>query len=516
MLNNNNRPGFVNPMPLNKKGFINKSGNTSPQLRPEVASKDITVRGSNRPKTDMSLSNRRSSRKTKEKQLSDRKYTPPTLIVDLPSSSSSDDDFTKPVERQHFYDDSKQDPVSLKGSIQPPFHVNELRLPSNGSPLSQLDFDSRLHVNIANYSSGIIGAHNEDYLKTVYSRYTRDVLSKVKSKIVDVWTFDNFKVAIGVVAEALELFYTTDSILSYKGRDGVKDNNRAMLKWQEEIDEFDILNKQNLMRKTIRGTWFPPVFSNLVRWSYQNYKFSDVEQSGNFRWIPSNNYISPNTATGPIDLTNLKADYDSVLSRLNEDTNAKIYSILSDVYPNGRINGLPKSCHYAVYDEVAVEIFANQPKVVRHNEGSYNLIYPLSNDGDITDIPYQIATDVSSNRGIGFALQTIYSGNKNTGAANSVAYGLFRTSNFGDNILVNEQRSNKFSVISDGNIISFSPRSYPQFSFQCPDMHHFHREGTNVYKQLSTVASGWQRVYFNNITAPEILGRDFFDMIFGT
>jgi hypothetical protein len=428
------------------------------------------------------------------------------------SSSSSSDSFSTPQSRNPFYDDTRQEPVTYKHDIESTVHTQQLEKPLNNDKV----FSAKLMVNISKFSRSYPSStesSNEvvQQYKLIYNELSRTVLKEVRNKLVDIWTFENFYKAINDGASGLEFFYALDSILSYKGSDTVRDKNIANMSYQENIEgDSSILYLKDNLRRSLKGIWFPPKFSNLIFWTYQTYKTADIDQACNYRHVPHHYFVNADIGN-PGNYLSLSYEVDAVISKLNDSSNVKIWSILSQVMPQGEIVGLPKSCSVAVYDQRHYETWCNQP--VMWNLGVTAHIFPTSESLTDKSFTYGMNVNPKGGSGLPFILQTQF---RNETAPPVIDF--FRTVKKDFAGLSNDYKCNKFAVRVDestGNQ-SFGPRVWSIIENESADMHMVNYDKLDISKhtEKSRIASGFQPVYFDLVTAPLISLREFLRSLF--
>lgn len=426
----------------------------------------------------------------------------------IAADSGNNGSFSTDDNRTSFYDSDSTEIVKFDAVLPAVTHLNEMVRPSSSGNY----LDSRLHFNLCSVAEGWMDASNRQLRQSIFADYSRDVIAKVRNQTTSVWTQDNFDAMIYNSLKALEYYYTIDSILSFKATDNTKDGNKALELYAGQIDSFSVLSRLASMRRLFRGVWLPPRLSQLTRWLYQNYKSGPNEQSSIIRFLPNGNFVSTNTNLDP-DLVAIELGMGTLETNIQTDNSRILYSLLSDIYPWGRIEGLPKSCNFAIYDANFLELFANQPCLAASiNTAGEIFSYP-SVTATNTEIPYFVNSDPSKGTSFAFTLQDITS--TTTFTSNTRAYTLLKTFVPGTTIGA-ALKSNKYSAIMNGELIRLTIRDVPHNLIGSPNLHSMIRSSGDTFTSYSAPQGGiWQRVYFNNSTAPGLLGSDFIDYLFG-
>uniref|UniRef100_A0A2V0RIE0 Capsid protein n=1 Tax=viral metagenome TaxID=1070528 RepID=A0A2V0RIE0_9ZZZZ len=520
---NKNIPGFVGPILPGKgkaKLAISPQTPTLNALQPGTSTRvaDITLKASNRSQTG-NKSAGKVTKKGKQTRNMDvpPKYTAPEFS-DSSSSSSSSDSFQQDSKRTIFYDENRDLPISF-----------DLDLLDTTTPVAlapvEMDYssssgnnDSRFIINIAQYARNFNGQACStagypvyDHYVILYNQMVKKVYAVVRSKIVDAFTFANFYNYIQLMTAALELFYTTDAILSYTSTK--EEKNTGVMQLQRKLTEIDLFTSQNELRRLLKGYWFPEKFSKLIRWTYQIYKTSDLDQACNYMFIPNEVYFY--TSSSMDVATAIKAQTDHIIGELTTGTSAsnyvKIVSVLGQVYPEGLIEGLPFSTNRATYDPQHYEVFTNQP--VLYKDDTTDKVYPFSTSD--SNIVYQRSCDKGVRSGLPFCLQYINALETRDGVGSIDFLSCYMPTAYqSDNVNL---ITNKYALTEGGY---FRPRFGQYVLNESADAHVVHMAYTSstttntIYLKKSGPAPGFQRVYFDNAMAPLINLRDMMDALF--
>lgn len=520
-----NVPGFVGPI-LPGKGQAKLA--ISPQtpslnaLQPGNPTKgaDIALKASNRSQNG----NKGAGRKVTTKKGNQPRnmdvppnYTAPEFS-DSSSSSSSSDSFQQDSKRTIFYDENRDAPILFDLNLKDTTTTIPLAPVEQDVTASTGNSDSRLMINLAQYARNYNGQTGStagypvyDHYVILYNQMVKKVYATVRSKIVDAFTFANFYNYIQLMTAALELFYATDAILSYTSTK--EEKNTGVMQLQRRLTEIDLFTSQNELRRLLKGYWFPEEFSRLIRWTYQIYKTSDNDQACNYMFIPNETYFYISSSMDPA--AQIKAKVDFVIGELTTGTAAtnytKIVSVLGQSYPEGLIEGLPYSTNRAQYDPQHYEIFTNQP--ILYKDDAVDKVFPFSaNDSNIM---YQRSCNPGVRSGFPFCLQDIHALETRDGVGSIDFFQCFTPTSYQtDNV---NFVSNKYTYCQ-GDF--YRPRFMERAVNESADIHLMKQSASSstttnsIYFKKSSVASGFQRVYFDNAMAPLINLREMMDALF--
>lgn len=384
MANNNNKrpgafiPGLGSPLKPNNLSKQLADAKTDLKLRPSKASQirpsNTNFVGPMEPKLDLRKEpqkdkrSKRTATKTANK-MKDDKYVPP-IFSDQSFSTSEDFISDLPQEtRTGLYPDRRSGRIMFDYKDSMPLSVMQLEDNYNTvtfpTTLTTVRNTMKLSWNLASYArnfslSPALSPYSTwaQHLTLVYARYSRDIISLIRSKIIDNWTEPKFKLYLQNITELLEFFYCVDSILSYEGSPESKDRNPVLLKMKSQYSDFGILLKHDEARRILKNCWLPDKFSAMIAWTYQNYKTGPADQAHNYRMFNSTALYEFHTtafsAQGLIDR------YKVLISNVTTTDNRDIISLLSQTYPKGKIGNLPLSCSESVYDQNHYEMYVNQ------------------------------------------------------------------------------------------------------------------------------------------------------------
>jgi len=408
-------------------------------------------------------------------------------------------------------------PFSL--SLQNIMFMNDYELSNNSASESRI----KLFLRGTSFADQFANAPFTDYqnnLVSLFAKFNVDVANTLNSYTSPNWDSIKFRTALYNVCKGLEIYYALDSILSYNsGSMGGYTCNRTYEKYRNVLAaNNDILAARNKLRSALKGMWFPPNFSALLRWFYQSYKVSNLDQAPIFRFIPIESlYVSStsdNTLISTFDISSVLASLDAT------EVSAKITAVLKKVYPSGIIGNLPESCSDAVYDPIMAEVFVNDCIVFTDvSNSSTTSYYPISYETVKNDIPYYMSTNpTEKTNGLAYALQSIPTATgATTGYVPNYVYGLRKpiTAQMKDQNSVSDVTN--LQIVTDyatGGALRGYAKPYNEGntfkSVNSNDAHnrsfyYTQSSSSSTLKVNSKCLNDYQRVFFNNGEAPKVV-----------
>jgi len=439
-------------------------------------------------------------------------------------SSSSSESMSGTNKRTIFYDDRKGSAVNFRHYIEPTYTVENYQKPIASHIDNDPNYNSRLCVNIAtlsvldSYGASVTGPIFDHY-RTLFARIERKVLKEVRSKIVDSFTFGNFLGTLGVTIDALEWYYSLDSILSYDGESADRDKNKALIIWQEKFNNIEIYTRQNELRKLLETRCIPPKFFDLIRWTFQNYRSGDLEQAEAYRFVPHQTFLWYRQEPDETWEGKFLLKFDQILDKLRNPaySDNKVNTILSMLDESYIINSLPLSSNNSFVDGQHHQIFVNQPVWYTENEGGSPTLkcFPDHGPEGIYPVMYCANEKIGNANGFAFTLQDSYNS-----IDTSKRVAMLRTFPAATFHPVNTNwDSNKYDVEFYNNEMGFYPRvNYKTYPNTIGDIHNvqlaFDVEGT-VEAKHSAITHGYQQVFFNPSLSPLIDVRTLIDNLWG-
>lgn len=333
------------------------------------------------------------------------------------SSSSSSDDFNREVNRGYFFDDGKSSCVDFSYPVLSTLHSKTISTPTTLLATNEYFHNPKYEVSICSFYRNNKSAGYTAMMSEIFYRLSRKIVKDNRSPVFSSWTGSAFYSYVDLMIRALSLYYSVDSILSYKGINGTR--NDAVTRHQTHLEaSFEIISKQNELRRLLRGFCFPGKYANLIRWTFQLYKSADLDQATNYRYVPVPQLIW--TTTNKDIIPALSAIYDNILSSMEDPDKANIAGILARSYPEWEINGLPLSCSEAVYDSTHHEMWVNQPLIYFTNDPTGGTeVYPNATFFQNKPIPWASNKQNGQSNVLPYALNPTYKTDQWTESAES-------------------------------------------------------------------------------------------------
>lgn len=356
-------PSFVPRTNIGKSPLTKLSDRPDPILKYNAkgsTNKATTMDASKSMKDTPKLRTKNESRK------GSKEYTPP-IFIDIDSIFSSEDFNTEKSDegRTGLFPERRSAPLTFDYRSSNPLTVMQLEDNQNGLLFSSAQittrYTSKLSINLGGYFTNfkVAGTPWRRHLEIIYQRYSRDIVSNIKSKIIDDWTETNFCNYMYDVVRLMSFYYSVDSILSYEASLDKKDRNPVLVQMKTEFSDFALLSKHKEAERILKNCWLPHQFSSLIAWTYQNYKTGEGDQCANYR-IFSEDYFLKNPGNVNFDALSLTSFYNLIINNVTSVVNRNLISLLSQTYPLGVIKTLPLSCSEAVHDPKHYEFFINQ------------------------------------------------------------------------------------------------------------------------------------------------------------
>lgn len=357
-------PGLGTPLkPNNLNRALTEISNRPMSLRPGAS--EITKA---KPLAMEANAKQGSGRKQRTKKSNPRRpaeFNHP-LFINTDGFSTSEDFKNDSAEdgRRGLFPERRTAPITFDYKDSNPLTV--MQLEDNYTPVQFPSGDTenatpKLALNLGNYHRNfkVEGTGWKRHLEVIFNRYSRDIISTIRSKIVDTWDFANFLTYMEEVTELMEVYYCVDSVLSYEASIDKKDRNPVLVQMKTEFSDFDILVKHDEAKRILKNCWLPDKFSALIAWTYQNYKTGNAEQCANYRIFCDDRFMK-NPGQTSFDVTGFKNYYTLKINNVTSINNRNIISLLCQTYPDGKIGRLPLSCSESVYDQNHYEFTINQ------------------------------------------------------------------------------------------------------------------------------------------------------------
>jgi len=276
-------------------------------------------------------------------------------------------------------------------------------------PLTNGENNPKLMINTTSFglaiseSSTNVVPFYKTFLSLLFNRWTTDIMRITRGVVPTNWTLANMTAMLVAVVNALEYYYTLDSIIAFQnvGVSGLT-GSRTLEIYGNSFNLPQVLIARDNLRRYLQGTWCPPGLSMFIRGWFQYYRTSTVAGQANiFRYVPNDDFLkdlSTPTSLG----ANVTATVEALRVALSTTAVVQTIGLLSNTHPFGIINGLPKSSMDATYSEEMIEAFCNEPTLYADanatpvNVGSAS---PMSYNGTINDISYYTMRDPSALNG---------------------------------------------------------------------------------------------------------------------
>jgi len=539
---NNLKSAFISAPPLRPNNMMTKF--TSPRTNVNTV-EAIKGKNSNLNMAETKGEGSRKGNRKRTKQQTNRSQEYPGVYVGInfdSDSTSTSENFTTDLPdsgRKGLFPERRSSKMNFDYGAKLPLTVMQLEdnftpgITTNDTEGSSLSIP-KLTWNLASYSPNFTISETSwsRQLDIVFYRYSRDIISTIRSKIVDDWQLGNFKNYLADVCQLLEYFYCVDSILSYEASSTDPDRNPVLMQMKNEMSHFDILLKHDEARRILKNCWFPDKFSALIAWTYQNYKCGPAHQCSNYRYFSDYHlFKSGDTA---FDHAAVAARYAVLIDNVTNTTSRNIISLLTQTYPEGRIGNLPLSCSESVYDEKHYESYVNQgilwptdescvtftgwPKTEGNLQPHYNLYSTRRNVEDSTAFPFVLNSTWQTNGAIECfsdgCLIPIPAKKQQNGTPFIAAHWYKATNKF-----------YAYNITQGSDDFATYCRNWDVYSFitSCQDTHTMLVDWTKTpgtspspYKlgSYSMSKGDFQNVYFNTNEARRVVMRDFINTLF--
>jgi len=463
-------------------------------------------------------------------------------------------DFNKPSNEEAIFVVNKQ-PDAVKFSIPIPstVHLNV----NEPTDLSDPDYNARLFLNISSFSEAIDKCYDSATLKSlnpeykgalsdIFYRMNKDVLSNARSTVSSSWEETKFINVMAAISWAIELITTYDSITAYDPiLKDIYNRNDALEEYQKLFYSSDLLTARYNLAKKLKSCWFPPEFSQMIRWFFQNYRCSSLSQSAYYRFVPDGSFILSNP-TGSVTTVGSVAylidQFNSAASDLKSADVQNISSLLVRLYPQGIIRSIPFACQDAVFDTAHFEIYTNSPIFYKTPQDTVDTnwaCYPLSygstgNPGSTNnDFPYYMASNPGTDDGFAYVMQNVAS------TVGSTGYDITNNSStvvnmYNEGIAIFNPYNMRASTITSATQTIMNSNKWifdqtaAKFWPRCGVISQAisGNDATSVYAYTTTTATTWktvpftrpntmhQRVYFNNRRGPLLNRRILVEKLF--
>jgi hypothetical protein len=131
------------------------------------------------------------------------------------------------------------------------------------------------------------------FLSLLFNRWTTDIMRITRGVVPTNWTLANMTAMLVAVVNALEYYYTLDSIIAFQnvGVSGLT-GSRTLEIYGNSFNLPQVLIARDNLRRYLQGTWCPPGLSMFIRGWFQYYRTSTVAGQANiFRYVPNDDFL---------------------------------------------------------------------------------------------------------------------------------------------------------------------------------------------------------------------------------
>jgi len=415
------------------------------------------------------------------------------------------------TQANYWFPDKASDKISITEKLPTPLYLDQ----SEVARLEGTDIIHKLMINQSSFADmfQVTEASNPILyrnLLNIFDRISIDLLNTARGSLFADWTFENFRNALYWAAHGFEALYTFDSIVGYDPKqDDFYNINKTAEAYRYLFTSSDNLNARQGLRAALKGSWLPPDIAALMRWFYQYYRTSGLSQSAFFRYVPFDTFIPVNGV-----VSSIASRFDAIRSNLTNSANQRVYAMLTKAYSFGGVRTIPAGASEAIFDEMMFEIFVNDPVMHKNTSNDVSYVYPIGYTDVKNDIPYyQNRNPHQDDNGLSFGLQFIATGPSSNGNVLPTAWnGLRKITASGSGA----RFTNRWTIGFDANnkVHSLPRHTTLNMIMGTSDAHVYSLNG-NVVTWLSKCNTGFQRVYYNNTSAPTSHSGRLLESLFG-
>jgi hypothetical protein len=526
---NSKKPAFNPGIPIATSPLTKLANKTELKLRPSSKPGMETISAA---EPMVGRKNKKKSTRTKTQEKGPYMNPEFKIGIDFNSDFSSSEDFNKDTSQGNkigLFPSKRAEKINFDYVESNPLSIMQLEDNIMGVTFPPGATTSRASIkltwNLASYARNFeftwYGSIWNTHLKIIFERYSREIVSKIRSKIIDTWTENNFKSYLSSVVSLMEFYYCVDSILAYEGSDTDPDRNSVLLEMKTQYSNFDILVKHDEARRILKNCWLPDKFSALIMWTYQNYKYGEGSQCGNYRMFPNNSLFAYKGE--PFYPADLIVKYNQLILNVTTIANRNIISLLSQTYPKGIIGNLPSSCSQSVYDAKHHEMYINQGIMWPSDDMAGIVGFPNNTDYDL----YSSKFSAEAAGCFPFVLNATYDPSAGD-FVNGALIPIQQTTNQGGVLLPSADwiyQTNKFyayNATPGSDLFEVVPRNWSDLGAAMPtgDTHTMHIIRTELLPAggrggCNSMSKGeFQNLYFNTNKARLIVMREFLNAMF--
>lgn len=268
------------------------------------------------------------------------------------------------TKRSLFYDDTSSSPVNFSPNLQSEMYVNPKET-IGGKGLHKLHIlavnDFFHEFNLTKDTTTV----NTAWLETrnQFRRLVNDIQRETNNSSYKIVTLKSFSDYMNRLTRLLDLFYSVDSILSFKPEYESENSSLEALRYQLVANNPGIFEIQNLIRRALMNVAVPPNILEYYRWKNQAFRFSELGQSTSFKFTSGALFpdgLQTQKADAVMTDTTLWNAYVKIEIENFFESNNIIAPVLK-ARPEWLMTDLPVSPNTTVYDIKAIDIFCNFP-----------------------------------------------------------------------------------------------------------------------------------------------------------
>jgi len=280
----------------------------------------------------------------------------------------------KGTQRTIFFDETGSQPVTLE-SRKTTMFPDPYRTPQDKDPkvfIKSLEFNLFKYFDVNTFDN-TIEFERESLFKSMLQDIRRIFSSPQYNNLTTEKLFNYFN----AVALAIIEYYEIDSLMAndaYKYNDV---NLGIRLLKDAAASETVLLETQYKLRRAIQGSYLPSKVFELIRWASQWYTFNEEGDSRATALkfslglgLKNTCEVGGNTISRRPAFTN--ANYVTRVNNLITDLYEQqespgIQAAIAKAYPDWAVLDLPLSCNKPIYDQRAIDLWLNQPALLRTN-----------------------------------------------------------------------------------------------------------------------------------------------------
>jgi hypothetical protein len=211
---------------------------------------------------------------------------------------------------------------------------------------------------------------DQQFSTSLYFQYLRECQTMVNYAVGSKFTEGDFKNYMRSIIRALQVYYMVDSILAYcDNRYTVKNEGLFNLRQTLGADE---LSKHREIELALGGLACPPRLLNFIRYMYQNFTFSEEDNTSIHRLTYSSSFRGVNFGVD----SNLFQLQEEILRDLRDPAYVgDTPGILAKAFPSWTLNILPPSSMDPIYDPGFRTFWYNSTSIYQTSDQSTSFSY---------------------------------------------------------------------------------------------------------------------------------------------